>query len=423
MEFFNKAKAVRLRSHLGKYLAAAEDEETVRLTRDGSSRKARWTVEFVEGDTHIIRLKSHYNKYLTASSEEQSLLAGMTGKKVIQTEEIKKESCTEWEPRTEGIYYVKLRTRSGKFLRANGGSPPWRNTVTHDVPRRTATQDWVLWQVDVVDILRLDNSLSNAVSFSSFSSSTTYPEEFSDSDSGSPVVSLGSPHAFLRESGMDLFQKAKVVRFRSHHDKYLLAEDDEETVCQDRNGIVKNAKWTVEFVDNSNVLRFKSCFGKYLTASNMPLFLGMSGKKVLQTIPRRLDSSLEWEPIREGMQVRLRTRYGLFLRANGGVPPWRNSVTHDIPQRTSTQDWILWDVDILEFQKLPPAPAPAPEPQVLPEKAQSFDRIPSESGPLSISLRSPTAPVSCCLYIFINLIDQVCCNLRSEFQFNVCAGI
>lgn len=154
------------------------------------------------------------------------------------------------------------------------------------------------------------------------------------------------------QSAMELFQKAKVVRLRSHHDKYLLAEEDEESVCQDRNGSVKNAKWTVEFVEHSDGLRFKSCFGKYLTASNVPFLLGMTGKKVLQTLPQRLDSSVEWEPVREGFQVRLKTRYGQFLRANGGLPPWRNSITHDIPYRTATQDWVLWDVDVVEIRTL-----------------------------------------------------------------------
>lgn len=154
------------------------------------------------------------------------------------------------------------------------------------------------------------------------------------------------------QSAMELFQRAKVIRLRSHHDKYLLADDDEETVCQDRNGSVKNAKWTVEFVEHSVGLRFKSCYGKYLTAANVPFLLGMTGKKVLQTLPQRLDSSLEWEPVREGVQVRLKTRYGQFLRANGGVPPWRNSITHDIPHRTATQDWVLWDVDVVEIRTL-----------------------------------------------------------------------
>ncbi|GAV63502.1 DUF569 domain-containing protein [Cephalotus follicularis] len=157
---------------------------------------------------------------------------------------------------------------------------------------------------------------------------------------------------------MELFKKANAVRLRSHHDKYLLADVDEQSVIQDRNGLVKNARWTVEIVESGNVLRFKSCYDKYLTASNMPCFLGMTGKKVLQTVPRRLDSSVEWEPIREGVQVRLKTRYGQYLRANGGLPPWRNSITHDIPHRTATQDWVLWDVDVVQLRPPPKDPPP-----------------------------------------------------------------
>ncbi|GAU43575.1 hypothetical protein TSUD_368990 [Trifolium subterraneum] len=160
---------------------------------------------------------------------------------------------------------------------------------------------------------------------------------------------------------MELFQRAKAVRLRSHHDKYLHAEEDEESINQDRNGSSKNAKWTVEHIpEYDNIIRLKSCYGKYLTASNQPLLLGVTGRKVIQTLPRRLDSSVEWEPVREGAQVKLKTRYGNFLRANGGLPPWRNSVTHDIPHRSSTQDWILWDVDVLEIHVGNPPPPPIP---------------------------------------------------------------
>lgn len=160
---------------------------------------------------------------------------------------------------------------------------------------------------------------------------------------------------------MELFQRAKAVRLRSHHDKYLHAEEDEESINQDRNGSSKNAKWTVEHIpEYDNIIRLKSCYNKYLTASNQPLLLGVTGRKVIQTLPRRLDSSVEWEPVREGAQVKLKTRYGNFLRANGGLPPWRNSVTHDIPHRSATQDWILWDVDVLEIHVGNPPPPPIP---------------------------------------------------------------
>ncbi|OIV93111.1 hypothetical protein TanjilG_20773 [Lupinus angustifolius] len=174
---------------------------------------------------------------------------------------------------------------------------------------------------------------------------------------------MQTPSSNKIKTGMDFFHHAKAVRLRSTHDKYLLAEEDMESVTQNRNGSSKNARWQVEYVSHyDNIIRLRSCYGMYLTASNQPFLLGMTGCKALQTQPSRLDSSVEWEPIKDGAHVKLRTRYGNFLRANGGLPPWRNTVTHDIPQRTATQDWILWDVDVLEInvhstvQKLPSVP-------------------------------------------------------------------
>ncbi|KAI4312973.1 hypothetical protein MLD38_037757 [Melastoma candidum] len=35
---------------------------------------------------------------------------------------------------------------------------------------------------------------------------------------------------------MEFFLKAKNVRLRSHHDKYLAANHDEESICQDSDG-------------------------------------------------------------------------------------------------------------------------------------------------------------------------------------------
>ncbi|KAL8475613.1 hypothetical protein ACS0TY_028322 [Phlomoides rotata] len=153
----------------------------------------------------------------------------------------------------------------------------------------------------------------------------------------------------MQVSGMEFFKNAKSVRLKSIHEKYLTADPDGESVSQDRVGSSDCTKWKVEFVEGAaNVVRLKGIFGKYLTALDEEFLLGVTGRKVVQTLPAKLDSSVEWEPIRDGMQVKLKTRYGNYLRANGGLPPWRNSVTHDIPHRH--HDWILWDVDVVEIR-------------------------------------------------------------------------
>ncbi|XP_051117585.1 uncharacterized protein LOC127242186 [Andrographis paniculata] len=158
----------------------------------------------------------------------------------------------------------------------------------------------------------------------------------------------------MQVSGMEQFNKAKTVRLKSHHDKYLTADSDRETVVQVRSGIGVAARWTVEFVEGvESVVRLKSCYGKYLTASDEEfLKLGVSGQKVIQSLPKKLDSSVEWEPVKDGNLVKLKTRYGNFLRANGGLPPWRNSITHDIPHRH--RDWVLWEVHVVEVRSESP---------------------------------------------------------------------
>lgn len=368
MEFFNNAKAVRLKSHLEKYLVADDDQETVRQSHDGASRKARWSVELVDGNPHAIRLKSCHGRYLTASDEP--FLLGMTGKKVVQADtHSKRDASIEWEPIKEG-YRVKLRTRGGKFLRANGAMPPWRNSVTHDLPHRTATQNWVMWDVDVVDVSVLDDEYL----VSSFSDSSCPNSPYSvrsGSRPATPVAAEGrlrkspfaaerllpshlsdrSSHSSGRQDGMEFFNKAKAVRLQSHLGKYLVADDDETTVRQSRNGVSRNARWTVEFVEGKrDRIRLKSCHGLYLTAAEEAFLLGMTGKKVLQTLPEKQTSAaIEWQPLKEGQSVKLMTEHGDFLRGNGGAPPWRNSVTHDVPHRTATQSWVLWGVEVVDI--------------------------------------------------------------------------
>ncbi|KAI3730954.1 hypothetical protein L1987_62135 [Smallanthus sonchifolius] len=148
---------------------------------------------------------------------------------------------------------------------------------------------------------------------------------------------------------MEFFDKSVAVRLKTHLDKYLVADADQATVRQSLSAAgTRRARWLIEHVDsNSHVIRLKSCYGKYLTASHTPFFLGMTGKKVFQTLPENAkDLSIEWQPVRDGFQVKLKTSGGTYLRANGATLPWRNSVTHDT---SFTNNWILFDVEAVDI--------------------------------------------------------------------------
>lgn len=198
MEFFTKTKAVKLRSHLEKYLIADEDLETARQTRHGSSRKAAiWFVELVDEKSHVIRLKSCYGRYLTAS--DMPFLLGMTGKKVIQTELSENNFDNwklEWEPIRDG-FQVKLKSWCGKFLRANGGTPPWRNSVTHDEPHTGSTRKWILWDIEAVQEIGNDSLKDYLSSMSSFSTVSddvldAISDDYKGSEAGSPISVVSS---------------------------------------------------------------------------------------------------------------------------------------------------------------------------------------------------------------------------------------
>ncbi|CAE5958427.1 unnamed protein product [Arabidopsis arenosa] len=375
MELFTKGNNVKLRSHLDKFLVADDDQETIRQSRKGDARRAVWTVEPVVDKPNLIRLKSSHGTYLTASNKP--LLLGMTGEKVTQTASLNKlmDWQTQWEPERDG-FQVKLKSWCGKWMRANGGTPPWRNSVTHDEPHTSKTKNWLIWDVITLDGSDLENmsdgdesSVSSPVGSELGSEPGSPAHGGSTKSSISRFASLGLPmsprwsskpksttssfnqkETTVSVSAMEFFQRAKAIRMRNSHNKYLTADDDEETITQNRNGSTKNARWIVEPVrDSFHVIRLKSCYGKYLTASNERFLLGATGKKVIQLKLSRLDSSVEWEPLREGSKIKLRTRSGNFLRANGGLPPWRNSVTHDVPHLSATQDSISWDVDVVEI--------------------------------------------------------------------------
>lgn len=145
---------------------------------------------------------------------------------------------------------------------------------------------------------------------------------------------------------MEFFEGAASVRLKAIHKKFLWADDD-KSVFQQSIGD-KATVWKVEVVAGTNTIRLRSVYELYLTSSDFAFLLGLTGKKVHQTYATKADSAVEWEPIREGNLVKLKTKRGTFLRANGGFPPYRNSVTHDVPKNANTQNWILWEVHILE---------------------------------------------------------------------------
>ncbi|CAN6841261.1 unnamed protein product [Brassica oleracea] len=389
MELFTNGNTVKLRSHLDKFLVAESDQKHIRQSRKGGyTRLSVWTVETVVGKPNLIRLKSCHGTYLTASSKP--LLLGMAGEKVTQTQSSNNpmDMQTHWEPEGNGVS-VKLKSWCGKWMRANGGSPPWRNSVTHDEPHTSRTKNWLLWDVIAVDGLDLGNMSDGCESSLSSPVSPSLSRLGFWSAPGSPVSAVRSKKSLGRltsfglramsprwspklsmtmfkqkektwsfneneaVSAMDIFQKAKAIRIRSSHNKFLAAADDEETVFQKKKGSTKNAQWTVEPVcDSAHVIRLKSCYGKYLTALNERFLLGAKGKRVIQLMPIQLDSSVEWEPVREGSKILLRTRNGKYLRANRGPPPLRKSVTHN-KRHSATQESISWEVDIVEILKNP----------------------------------------------------------------------
>jgi hypothetical protein len=161
----------------------------------------------------------------------------------------------------------------------------------------------------------------------------------------------------LKVEIMELFEGVASVRLKSCcYGKYLCAKD-ERLVCQERDRNEKGTIWSVEKVastgfnnDDNNSVRIKSVNGMYLTALEVALLLGDKGNKVQQTHSSKADSAVEWEPIQVGKhQLNLKTKRGTYLRANGGIPPYKNSVTHNGTKKDSTLNSFLWEVEVVEY--------------------------------------------------------------------------
>ncbi|KAH9604330.1 hypothetical protein KSS87_015114 [Heliosperma pusillum] len=182
MEFFSRIEMFRLKAgHQNKYLAVSQDEESIELINERESATARWAIELVEGKSNTIRLRScHSWKYL--ASTNKPFLLGMTGKQVAQR--LRLDATVEWEPIKEAGY-VKLKSHSGSFLRANRGPPPWRNSITHDpLGNWIGKDDMVLWIVDIVRLIESKPGVDNqpiwcrSASENGYTSDDQKPESF-----------------------------------------------------------------------------------------------------------------------------------------------------------------------------------------------------------------------------------------------------
>lgn len=165
---------------------------------------------------------------------------------------------------------------------------------------------------------------------------------------------------------MDFFENAAVVRLKGAHDRYLFASEN-RSVTQQRS-TDGGAEWTVEHVSGGKAIRLKSIYNQYLNATDFAFLLGLTGKKVRQSYASKADSAVEWEPVPAGRhQIKLRTKSGSYLRANGAFPPYRNSITHDTPKSPTTQHWILWEVEVVKSLSAGPLPEENSPIRVLPQ--------------------------------------------------------
>ncbi|XP_024388378.1 uncharacterized protein [Physcomitrium patens] len=149
---------------------------------------------------------------------------------------------------------------------------------------------------------------------------------------------------------MEFFKDVHSVRLLTQNGKYLWAAEDRNSVALRRGENTYGVDWRVEVVPERNTIRLKSVYDLYLKPSDYASALGFTGRKIRQSFASKADSSLEWEPVRSDSCVKFTAKGDKFLRANGGVPPYRNTVTYDVPMRKSKQHEVLWTVVVVKLK-------------------------------------------------------------------------
>ncbi|CAM0954718.1 unnamed protein product [Alopecurus aequalis] len=152
MEPFKDARSVRLRSHLGTYLCALDDELGVSHGYRRNSRGTVWAVELA-GDDYV-RLQGQRGLYLGATELPADVL-GSRGRgtsascTVVQgTPSCPNDNAFLWSPLREGGH-LTLSGPYGRLLRARFGPTPQDKAVTVDLDADPEESSWVVEHVVV----------------------------------------------------------------------------------------------------------------------------------------------------------------------------------------------------------------------------------------------------------------------------------
>ena len=172
MELFANARNVRLKSHLGAYLCAADDAEAV---SHGYRRNTRGTVWAVEpaGDEYV-RLQGQRGLYLGAADPAAALDAATPSCRVVQgVPSTPNDSAFLWTPRREdaergGAGCLTLSGPLGRLLRASFGETPRDNAVTLDFEVGPEESAWVVEAVPAEQAARPPPCRSQSCSFVRF---------------------------------------------------------------------------------------------------------------------------------------------------------------------------------------------------------------------------------------------------------------
>lgn len=143
MEFFDGARSVRLKSHLGTYLCA-DDAEAVSHGYRRNSRGTVWTVE-PAGDEYV-RLQGQRGLYLGAADSAAALDNATLSCRVVQgLPSTPNDSAFLWTPSRDAARGgLALSGPLGRLLRVRFGETAQDNAVTLDFDVEPEESFWVV---------------------------------------------------------------------------------------------------------------------------------------------------------------------------------------------------------------------------------------------------------------------------------------